>query len=538
MRKNKLLQVLLLPAFAVVLASCDSDIVNYPSNASSKIVDVTFTGEGQSKVGEITDNEYSDVYKKYSNVPSNTLDTFLYNKAKEVVPAAFGFANDTEFFASKYCVDKYKKEMMKSARSGTYSTDNVFDEYRFASTLIGQMYQIKTSEGKTDYASLKSASFKGIVTPDMNFNDVFKLDYSDYINRYFKPTYFRQYLVANYIYEHSYQSIGNTLARGTSIITLEDPTDYPGLALDYINVFFDKYIANASSDATVSSASLRKLERLWKGLKEDGTPITSSDSEYSFYTSELTFKLNGQEVPNTAYNRIQLNASKVTPGNEYKTDSTLETSFSSTNTYTVEKGINLAISSLQISDLVTEDIYMKSSGITDMPSSLTDRIFSTNYVTNVDNVASGASSDNSYVKFFSDNYIRFVTPAKREASDAITGQDLSFNNSGKYYLATINNALTTKLTVNNATYDTSEIVSTSRISKNSSDSQEVANFKRDLAYEVAFNMATTDTYKKASIVYLFTHNHISYSDPDFYDYMKTNYSDCFNSDGMPIYKAE
>jgi hypothetical protein len=509
MNKNRIPKLILAAAFAVLLTACsDDDVINYPANASSYVYNVT--GD---ETGEVTDNQFGDIYDDIAGSNSQsaqTLDNVLYNLAQTYLTGDDALTQDQ--------IDaRWHKSMLTTAKADTYTVDNYFDEYRLALSLRAQMYDIKTAEGKTDDASLRAACTKKIVTPEMEYKDVFALDYSDYYERYYKPTIYRNYLQARYIYTQSHSSIGSSFGRSLTAIKITDRTDKPLAAGKLINAFVKEYISDPN--ASLENCSLYHLARLWKGVD-----LTAEDTAFltKYSLTDLTLE-----------SKIEEEVKKISndPNN---TDASLESTYTGTYTYTVEHGKQLAIDALKKNDLVTKGFLLKSSGLSDYPTNLHDDAFAdgtSNYSTNIDGVASGNVTDKSYVIKHTNGYLRYVKPRTVEAGSSAAPIVTYDSSTSAYYLVQINMGT-------NSTGDPSLITdSSSRITAQTSDTAEVASFKKGLAMDVSYEMALTDTFKKKAITYYFTHTKIDYSDPNFYTYMKTNYPDCFNSDGYAIYEA-
>ncbi len=494
MNKKSFGKLLVAVAFSAVLMSCSSDIVNYPSNADDNIVTVTGDTNGQ-----VTDNQYSDVY---ANIASNgspsakTLDNILYNMSTDTYLTGDFAISDTEF------QKRYQKEMLDAAKGGTYSTDNEFDEYRYALTLKESMYDIKTKDGKSDLESIKAACVKQVINPDLKdadqsekWDSVFHLDYSDYINRYYKPTIYRQYLTAWYIYNNNYSAIGNTAARNVTVVEITDRTDKPGEAIKLITAWLNKTVGD--STASVDDCDLHNLARLWKGVD-----VTTDEQNW----------LNSIGVSNLS-SKIDEEVAKITDKNQYTTDSDLESSYTGSYTYPVSHGVELAKRELEVKDLITEGTFLKSNSVGNVPTTLKNNIFSSNISTDTDSIKNGTKKDVTYISTHGDADLRYIAPSTSiSGSSSLVDKMVTYDSSTKsYFIVQLNS-----------------VVTTSRISQSDSDTDTVKTEKRTLAMNAAYEMASSDTYKKTAIVYFLTSNTISYSDPDFYSYIKTNYPDAIS----------
>jgi len=488
---KKFARVLLLCSSLTLLVACDSDITNYPSNLHDNVLNQDNCDDETKSA--ITDNQYEDVYDNIADansISAQTLDNILYKLAKDNLVGDYAIP-EADFNK------KYQQKMIDVATSGSYSTDNEFDEYRFALSLKVGMYDIKTADGSSALEDIKNASNKIVIDPDNyetvqeEFDAIFHLDYTDYINRYYKPMIYRQYLYAKYIYDQSYSSIGNTNARDVTVVKITDDADNPGSASKLVNAYVEKYI----EDKSVLDIDITDLARLWKGVN-----ITSEESAW----------LDSIGVTTLA-DEIDADIAKIKES-EYLTDSALESKYTGGYTYPVEHGRELALADLKTTDLVTDGVFLKSSGLTDLPNALKQRIFSTNYSNDISGVENGVVKDVSYITTHGDQTYRFVTPevSLTESGANVINYDAD---SSSYYLVQVNS-----------------IVTTSRIAKNDNDSAEVKATKRELATEAAYEMASSDSYKKSAIVWLLLNNDIDYSDKDFYDYINTNYPAVFENE--------
>ena len=490
MRKTKLASLLLVTTFATVLTSCDDDIVNLPGDKNDPIVDVSNDSNN-----EVTNNTKEDFYNKLSGQDKNLtqLNMLLDSFAGEELTGDFAISDDE-------LKEKYQKTMLDDVKGDSYATDSIFDEYRYALNLVSQGYAIKTSDGKTDLASLKAATQGDdlIVTSESKFEDVFKLDYSDYINRQLIPTIKRQYLTAKYIYENNYSSIGTTSAREISFAKIVDRTDRPGEAKKLVDAFTRDYIVN--ENATPEQASLANLTNLWKG---------------NDLTDEQIQWLSNNNI-HTLSDKISEEVDKIKTNNEYLTDTSLESQYTGSYTYSVEWGEELAKRSLAKEEIYFNDTYLSASAPSSLPSTISDRTFSSNYSENEEGVYKKEVVDNSLVFAHKNGdqttYSRYVKPDGLPANSTNTVATY-VKSENAYYIVEIHS-----------------IVSNSRIAKNSSDSDEVKKAKRELAMSTAYIMASQDSYKKTAITHYLTQHNISYSDPDFYEYIETNYPDAIDED--------
>lgn len=502
MKKSKLLKSLLIVGFLTVLTSCDSDIVNLPSNKSDKLVDVITDPSN-----DITNNTYKDTYGNLSTSSKNEyqLNSILNDLAtNKYLTGDFALDEDS-------VTEKIQDKFMETARGTSYNDSLYrFQEFNYALTLVKQGYVIKTSDGKTDLESLKEAANLVLVTPESEYDEVFNLDYSDYITRQVRPEIVRQFLYARYIYENAYSSIGTTNARNITAVKITDRTDKPGEATKLVKNFVEKYLKN--SEATTEQADLKRLSRMWKGsslTEQDKQDL--ADWEVSNLANQIDEEIEKIGTPTyTTDESGNKTLSSIELFNSYKTDSTILSNYTGSNSYTVEQGYTMAINKLAQTENYFDDTYLNTDSLSSFPDELKTTIFDSNYATRKDDAEDNTIEDNSFVVMHTDSegnkvQSRYVLAKRSEEKNDIA----TYSSSDKaYYIVQINT-----------------IVTTGRIAISSSDSEEVKAKKRSLATEAAYIMAKGDSYKKNAITWVLKDNTISYSDPDFYDYIDTNYPD-------------
>ncbi len=525
MKKFKAFQLLLTLSLAGVLTSCNSEIINLPSDKDDPIVDVSNDSSNQ-----VNTNDKETVYDNIEG----SIDRNQEQLNKILTDLADSKYLKDEFAITQEEIDeKVHEKFMDVANESTYNdTYSRFQEYNYALSLVQQGYQIKTSDGKTDLASLQQASNLVLVTPESEYEDVFKLDYSDYVTRNLVPEIKRQYLTARYLYENSYSSIGTTAARNITFVKIQDRDDKPGEASKLVSHF-----VSLLKDPSVSSedADLRNLSKLWKGNYTSEETIQGKTYDKilkEWNVSNLNDQLNDQlkkiiEVDTDGSLKKDDNGNYVLKDN-YHTDKDVLADFTNSNAYPVEKGILLKTQELAKTKNYYEDTYLNSDTIPEISDDLKNTIFDSNYSTNKDSVQAinsylGSHSDvsdinkaiidNSYVvvRKNADNedvLSRYVVAKRSQVQNDISNYDSSSNS---YFIIQINT-----------------IVSTSRLAVSSSDSEQVKAEKRDLAMEAAYKMAETDSNKNLAITWVLTNNDIDYSDPDFYDYIKANYPDAID----------
>ena len=500
MAKKKYAKLFSLAAVALLLTSCN-EIVNLPSNKGDQIVDV----------GDVENNKdiyFNDLETVYDNIQKSNsiyqkqLDNLLYDLAKEEL-------KDNYAFKEGEVIEKANKELFKTVIGSTYSTNNEFNEYRYGVSLRSSLYDIKTKDGQ---AISSSNGYKGYVNPNDRIDDThtinytnainkyLKYDYSDYQNKISIPDIYRQGLTAKYIYDNSYSSIGNTNARNVVVVKLKDSEEHPGSASSFINKFFNEYL-DEQAPSLAKNYDIYDLARMYKG-------VDISTEEADWITSNNLFTM--ADKIDEDYKKVKDNLTN--PQSKY---ADLESSFTNNYTYTIEHGYELKKSALLVNDIVTDGLYLKTNGLSELPDTVKNRVFSTDIPTTLfpteDNDSSSKTYSNTNFKYLNGRW--YVKPVTSEASNKSSSIVTFDSSSSTYYLVEIK-----------------DFVSSYALAKRDSDSQEEKNRKMDLALDVAYEMASADNYKKDAIVHYLRNSNIVFSDPDFYDYIKNNYPKVFEDE--------
>ena len=287
-------------------------------------------------------------------------------------------------------------------------------------------------------------------------------------------------------------SIGSTNARKVKLIAISDSTDKPGMAAKLVKYFVKNYIDTETP--LDGEGNLEVLGRLWRGIDIKESDGTTLDTLHTLGITTLNDKIN-EDV------------TKIDLSDKDKTDLNLESKYTGSYTYSLAKGIELARNSLRKEDYITEGYYLKSNGLSSLPSELKSRIFTSNY--NID-----SSSTKKDVTVTMKNGKRYLTSPLTESNSTDADSVVYYDSSSKtYYIVEIN-----------------DVITNSALERKSDDSEEVAASKKARALEVAYEMTTTSNYEKNSTVYYLKNAKLSYHDEDVYNYIKTNYPDVFEED--------
>ena len=564
---KKTKRVLPVLATLLLLSSCStsSDPVKYPSDYKDKIFDNSVINSDPNIIGNDWKHYYDDVIPSKSSIYTNLLTQMLVDVStvahnndgtegsgsdvtrimKDFDNQAHSVYKDGEY-SSSVAYDNVK-ERAKDKMFSTVTVDsaNIKDNLFYESKFVSAQQLAYTLGGTFDDTKVSSQGV--LVNPNTTYEDVFKA--GDQYSYYLEKTYYNdlkiQYLTADYIYNKSYASIGNSTARKVQIVKLTDRTDNVGAAKRLLQAYVEDYISNPSSPLLGKDPEFKVLSKLWKGITSsfvdsiEGGAFSSRYDENTYLTSEEISwlkdkKLMTDTTSDLAIGKIMADKKKLdkmdidNPANENPYSSyisELEDTYTEKYKLSIGVGLRNAVDKIVKDDYVTEGIYTSSDSIDSLPAALKNNIFSVNLAldkSTVDNMKNKKDKDGKD----SDNYV------------SIDGVSI-FQADGNRYI--INNGSTSSDDNKIIYYDSEnkayylvrilDAVSNASLSQSSTTSMyDSAKKKEQIAREVAFKLASSDTYKKEATIYYLRRLNIDYSDSDFLDYLKENYKDLFKTE--------
>lgn len=564
---KKTKRVLPVLATLLLLSSCStsSDPVKYPSDYKDKIFDNSVINSDPNIIGNDWKHYYDDVIPSKSSIYTNLLTQMLVDVStvahnndgtegsgsdvtrimKDFDNQAHSVYKDGEY-SSSVAYDNVK-ERAKDKMFSTVTVDsaNIKDNLFYESKFVSAQQLAYTLGGTFDDTKVSSQGV--LVNPNTTYEDVFKA--GDQYSYYLEKTYYNdlkiQYLTADYIYNKSYASIGNSTARKVQIVKLTDRTDNVGAAKRLLQAYVEDYISNPSSPLLGKDPEFKVLSKLWKGITSsfvdsiEGGAFSSRYDENTYLTSEEISwlkdkKLMTDTTSDLAIGKIMADKKKLdkmdidNPANENPYSSyisELEDTYTEKYKLSIGVGLRNAVDKIVKDDYVTEGIYTSSDSIDSLPAALKNNIFSVNLALDksiVDNMKNKKDKDGKD----SDNYV------------SIDGVSI-FQADGNRYI--INNGSTSSDDNKIIYYDSEnkayylvrilDAVSNASLSQSSTTSMyDSAKKKEQIAREVAFKLASSDTYKKEATIYYLRRLNIDYSDSDFLDYLKENYKDLFKTE--------
>lgn len=561
---KKLRKSISLLAFGLLLTSCGSStIVKYPDDYNNKVFD---NSNLDGKEGNPIDG--NDWKHYYDNVISNKSD--LYSKALNQILldiSKYAHNNDgtsgsdvthiTNDFNEKRSVYKdgvptgdydnlrtrSENSMLSIGKDSSYQKDNLFYESKFVSA---QQLAYTLGENFDDSNINKSGIF---VSPNTTYEKLFKGDYSKYMENTYYDNLRIQYLTADYIYNKSYASIGNSTARKLQVVQLSDRSDNTGAAKRFLTAYVKYYIQGVEDEKYKalkgSDPDFKTLQRLWCGVneeilnsidstfvdryKDDNLLLTNEEHQWLEENNLVKGSTSSDMLIGTLINDKQKLDKMNIDGNDSQQaytnkDSSLESSYTDSYTHSVEIGMRNKIDGYLSSSYVVNGIYTSSDDVGSVPSSLKNEIFSVNLATDketVDKMKNKQDKDGNDagkyvsidgVSIFQDDGYRYIINNGTVTTDE--NQIIHYDSSNKvYFIVRVLDA-----------------VSNSALSQSSTTSMyDTAEKKEQIAREVAFKLASSDTYKKEATIYYLRRSEINYSDDEFLSYLKDNYKDLFRT---------
>lgn len=587
-KKIKLLPVLAL--MTMTLASCSTDYKRYPLDYE----DALFGNENFDSVYGNNREDYYDGVLTSDEVYSHAVDQILLDISKVAHGYTEGKAGtdvtkiiddsskttnysvadgkDTETTNFDNLHERASKNVLSGANTDSYKIDNLFYEKKYVQYLKEQ-FQLPS-----DFDESKIPETGILVTPDMTYDEVFAGNYDSYMEKYQYDDLTINYLTSEYIYTKSFSSIGNTNARKVQIISLTDREDDPGAARQLLDAYVADYIMGENGGKYLGKdPDFAVLSRLWKGITakdieslvdkeayrtstDDAQTVTYDEEAYAsacaamreryksvILSDEETAWLkekgilpedDGLEDQGTLAGKIakdqyQLEKAYDDNGsfNMDKLDTSLESQYTGSYTYDYRTGLRMAYDDIAEQDLVTDGIHLSSDGLSNIPTDLKNRIFSTDITTEKSEVdemkKAGEKNENAgkdITTYMADGN-RYLTIPGTAATDE--GSSILYYDTGSrtYYITRILDV------VDNDALGSYESPNTDSI-------YDTAEKQERIAREVAYAMSTTGSYKSNATIYWLRRTKIDYSDDQFLEYMKTNYQDLFRTesatDGDPL----
>lgn len=520
---NKLKKVLTLSAavFALGLAGCDKVEAELPKD--DKILNFTDNTD-------VYNNQLSKIYDALVSSGDSNSQRVLNNILYLYSEAVFGsFYDDGDQVGIKSAVDggqtsqafdKYiKAHTAMQVKNGdtidmaaSFSkVKNMYAEilYRVYNTFYGYVldasyqYRSQFCEEKFYQAQVKAYYDLGdeyFNTSDANYyvavDGSFRLDDTyvndDQLNKYFKnlfvtyenyiklnilPDIYRSELTANYLYTQNYYQIRNTMARKVDFVKISENSDFNGKVKDLMNAYCKLVIETGKQ----SQYDFTWLDKVSKGADQD---LILSDTQAQELYAEAGWTLRNITVGAETYSYysestfggICLKYQKlldVETRDDNDTDS-IKSEFTNNGAYTKETGFGMKLNQLMAENNTTNG-WFTSGGLTDLPASLSGRIFKIQVANELDD----SEATEKYLRKKAGN--AYLLPSNYENG---TEYPYLVQDSGRYFIVKVEEA--TKSAKLNSAYESDYY---------GAEKAEI------ISRKIAYSLSSSDTWKKAANTY-------------------------------------
>lgn len=483
---NKFTKILALSLCSIALLACD-DIVAQPN----KVLD------DDKLVTNVNDNYFNNfevIYDKLvdSGTSNNTIITELTTAiAKDQLTKKYGFDTDVVFKnvttklaggqATAYpeankadaealeeiITKRVTDTMIAKAKSDTYAVDKEFKEIKLVIELRSSLYNISANTSHTC-----------VITPDSEYENIFTVDYTDYIEKSIYPDVYKELLTSLYLLENEYSSLGRAYAREIEYIKLENISNHN----DSVPVLINAYV-NAVKEGTFTNFDLDSLARIYKGVTLEANEEAFLKTNTNIVTRQDTIEEDLAKVVDASGNLLS--------ETDRNYDADLTAQYTGSYAYLPSWGKTLKERELEQLDIVEDkELVIKSNGVNDLPSALRERLFSSS-VESYCKEAEGISG------------IKFLTPQSTiNSGEEFLEQYAYFDSSSNaYYIAIVGDTFnTTKL-------NTAEVKESS------------------IPMEIAIILGKTSTNQKEALLHYLEQYELEFGDQGFYDYIEANYGD-------------
>lgn len=472
--------------------------------------------------------------------------------------------------------DRIAEAMFSKISGGSYSNHNLFSERKF----LASLYFDGKKVAKYDEAGVE-LSEDLLISPEIEGKDVFKKNVLHIANYYSDTnTYaidenieniYRELLIEQYITDQSYTTLGRSYARKVNVLSLSvdssSKADVPAL----VNYLVDNVIAKAGgleAYAPAAGVDNRHLEetgknlfatvsKIMKGLpkdlsnkvlNEEGTALVDNtpdekakaivDALYDggkkgLFGNTAAWEdlatYNNNYLTSTAYGSMMKDYLKIKE-DLVTTDSSIESSFTGSGTYTIEQGKEYKEREIELKNYTTKGWHLKNGGLSSLPETIRNRLFNLSVASALDSDSLTDRTDANWdydAELVKNKYVAKVNGAyflKAETvEDKTSNKDLYFYDSGSstYYFVQIVEAVNpAKLS------DKGEgryaVIYGEGENKNNDILQET------IARDVCEEVAKISSYSGLAKDHWLKEMSLEYHDQKIYDYFKSNYPKLFD----------
>lgn len=428
--------------------------------------------------------------------------------------------------------ERIAETMYDRMNSEAFQTRKVFSEKKFLKSLCFDLKKVVSYDAATTTFQPET-----IINPDVEKKDVWNnfltrknyqpkagLDEDEtgnketFIEDEIIPSIYRSLLTEQYILDKTYNTLGRTYARKINAIAISNNDNYnraaPELMANLVNKINEK-------GSTITLDTFKEYAGVWKGVGIDDTNTIASallsTKAFELGTSAATSE---KYIKGTEYGELMEKFDKIND-DPLLTDTSIESEFTSSNTYTKEIGKEIKTNEIKLNDYITTGWFTKDSGVEGLPSEITTRLFNSN-------VAKALDLDKETDRWQNDTY--------SEAND-VNAYVAKIN--GKYYLKNESSEQSEKknnilfYSRDSKTYyvvQIEEAVIGPKFSKTSAsnyaalhDDETMEQYVNDVLKIVA----SSSTYETLSKKHWLNQMELQYHDSKVYDYFKSTFPELF-----------
>lgn len=438
----------------------------------------------------------------------------------------------------KHVEDEIKEVFYNDIKSGSYNNDySLYQEERLVQARRAELYEVLTPNTQWYEAYLTHELKKENVENYVHI-DCFK----DYIERKLIPTIYKDKMVEEHIMsEKNYPVLGRAYGRKVNVLKLTHSEKTIDFADKLIQAFTDKYILNNESKTDQFSSFVEVINDAWRGFKNleynNGNKIfveLGENSEAYKLVEEIlgepeTIDLSDvfEDASVVKYwEKTEIGSilkdyklAQKAEGNRFATSE--ETSalnkFTNSGKHPKEQGLLSEVYSAAGKTCITDGWFVKNGGLTDLPSTIRDRLFNINVSNTVDNFKPEEMETSTNHNYDAKNYVRYInsnyylTPAKSQQA-IVNPRNFVIHDDGtnSFYIVNIEQASST--------------------SKLKLDSTVIADYQKaeSAAREISRVLGTKDSYTNNAYAEYIKKYDVVYHDQDVYDYFKSTYPELFD----------
>lgn len=440
--------------------------------------------------------------------------------------------------------DRISIELYNTITGGSYSTRGNFSEVKFLKELRSGMS--KVANPYDDTTKMWDEDDELVFTPDVDEKEVFTGEWIDaqgntqtgylhrenyqsnydlddvetkdetvrYVEDEIIPTIYRTLLVEQYLLDESYNTLGRSYARKVNVLSIKTNSNNDKAA-DYLMKYFVRNVISVK-DNEVDLDDMKDVSNAYKGLD-----TAYLDKVNGVFANAFPVKNSGtvnQYYVGTDYGDMMKEYEKITTDIN-TTDSSIESDFTGTYTYSIETGKKIKENDIKAKDYTIDGWYIKNGGLSDLPDTIRTRLFNIGVATEldkegvVDRFATGTyKADDSESKLVAKiNGKFYLKVASKQAGSEVTDDILFYDSdSSTYYVVQIE-----------------EAISASKLAKEATKQTYTSDEKEEIINEVAKVIASDDTYRTLSTKHWLEEASLKYHDTTVYEYFEENYPELF-----------